>query len=185
MGVDHEHLQQLGTALLQALGEDPTREGLVDTPRRWADWWLEFMQYDPGRVETTFEAVHTDQMVAVTDIDVWSLCEHHLLPFSATVAIGYITSARVLGLSKFARLAHEVAHRLQLQERLTHELAARVSELTGASGVAVVVAGRHLCMTMRGIRSPATMTTSVMLGRFREDYRTRSEFLALVAGGKR
>lgn len=178
--VDYERLLTIGRDLLVAIGEDPDREGLVDTPRRFAAWWREFIEYDPGTVDTTFEAVSTDQMVIVSGLRVWSLCEHHLLPFWCDVSIGYITGDRVLGLSKFARIAHQVAHRPQLQERIVQEIADEVERLVQSRGVAVIASGQHLCMTMRGIKTDGRMKTSVMRGVFREDSDARREFLSLA-----
>lgn len=173
-------LERIGRELLLALGEDPDRDGLQGTPRRWAKWWKEFIDYDAGQCSTSFEINNADSMVAVTGIRVWSLCEHHLLPFNADLSIGYIPKERVLGLSKFARIALKASHRLQVQERLTNDIADLISEYTGSPDVAVIAAGEHLCMTMRGVRSPASMRTSVMRGSFREDEKVRAEFLDLV-----
>jgi GTP cyclohydrolase I len=175
-------LERIGRELLEAIGEDPNRAGLVDTPARWARWWGEFTDHDPGRVGTAFEHVTSDDLVVVSGMAVWSLCEHHLLPFSATIAVGYLPNGHVLGLSKFGRIAHAAAHRLQVQERLVAEIADQVEKLTYVPDVAVVARGEHLCMTMRGIRTPATMTSSVMRGRFRELPELRAEFLSLTSG---
>jgi GTP cyclohydrolase IA len=178
----HQHaLERICRDLLLAIGEDPDRDGLAGTPRRFADWWREFVAYDAGRTDTAFESVATDQMVVVSGIRVFSLCEHHLLPFWCDVSIGYVARDKVLGLSKFARVAHQFAHRLQVQERLTHQVADEVARLTGSGDVAVLARGNHLCMAMRGIRSPATMTTSVMRGVFRETPSARDEFLRLAS----
>lgn len=178
---DHRpSLEALGAELLRTIGEDPDREGLRDTPRRWAKWWGEFVQYEPGDLDTTFEAVQTDQMVVVSGIRVWSLCEHHLLPFWCDLAIGYITRDKVLGLSKFARVAQAHAHRLQVQERLVAQIAETIKVLTVSQDVAVLGRGEHLCMTMRGIKSPALMTSSALSGVFRADPSAREEFLRLA-----
>lgn len=185
MPVDHTALMQLGTHLLAALGEDPGREGLRDTPRRWADWWEEFINHDPGQVGTAFDTVTTDQLVIVSGMRVYSLCEHHLLPFWADVTIGYIATDRVLGLSKFARIAHKHAHQLQLQERLVHGIADEIAELTASPHVGVLAHGVHLCMAMRGVRTDAVMVTSVLRGNFRDDARTRAEFMALGQESRR
>jgi len=169
--------------LLLAIGEDPTRDGLVDTPRRWANWWREFITYDPGNTGTTFEAVEADQMIVVSGMHVTSLCEHHLLPFWCDVSIGYIPAQadpRVLGLSKFARVAHQFSHRLQLQERLAQQIADEITILTGSPDVAVLASGRHLCMEMRGIKTPGLMTSSVMRGSFRSSAAARQEFLSMA-----
>lgn len=177
--VDYERLQVLARELLEAIGEDPEREGLKDTPRRWAAWWREFIEYEPGNVNTTFQSIRADQMVVVSGMRIWSLCEHHLLPFWCDVSVGYIAGDRVLGLSKFARIAHKFAHRLQVQERLSSQVADEVAALVGTDDVAVFVRGEHLCMTMRGIQTPALMSSSVVRGVFRADPATRAEFLRL------
>ena len=179
-GVDHAKLLTLGRELLIALGEDPDREGLRDTPRRWADAWREFIDYDPGTTDTSFSSVATDQMVCVSGIRVWSMCEHHLMPFWCDVAVGYITGDRVLGLSKVARMAHQFAHQLQLQERLGHQIADEICRIIDTEDVAVVLKGEHLCMSARGIRTPGLMTSSVMRGVFRAESDTRMEFLRLI-----
>lgn len=166
--------------LLAAIGEDPEREGLRDTPRRWAKSWAEFMDYDPGKVDTCFEAVKADQMVVVSGVRVWSLCEHHLLPFWCDVAVGYTTDQAVIGLSKVARLAHKHAHRLQVQERLVEGIADDVQAQTGSENVAVLAQGVHTCMVMRGIKTPGTMTSSAMRGSFRHNDAARAEFLRLA-----
>lgn len=177
---DYGKVEALGRQLLIALGEDPDRAGLVDTPRRFARAWEEFILYDPGNCDTTFEVETTDEMVAVKGIRVWSFCEHHLLPFWADVSIGYIAMDKILGLSKFGRIAHEAAHRLQLQERLTKDIADEVIKLTGSQSVAVIAEGEHLCMTMRGIKTPSRMISSVMRGVFRDKPEARAEFLAMI-----
>lgn len=178
--VNYTKLLDLGRELLIAIGEDPDREGIKDTPRRFASWWHEFIEYNPGTLDTIFEHTTTDQMVVVSDIRVWSLCEHHLLPFYCDISIGYITSDKVLGLSKFARIAHKHAHRLQLQERLTQGIGDEIAMITGSKDIAVVGKGEHLCMTMRGIQTPHKMTSSYTLGRFRKDHKVRDEFLQLI-----
>ncbi len=180
LGGHRSTLENLCKVLLLATEEDPTREGLLETPRRWAQWWTEFMYYDPGRIETVFEHVQVDQMVVVKGIPVWSLCEHHLLPFSSEISIGYITSGKVLGLSKVARIANLYAHRLQVQERLVSQIADSISALTLSPDVAVYAEGEHLCMLMRGIKSPGVMATSVMRGCFREEPSSRMEFLSII-----
>lgn len=178
--VDYDRLLELGRELLEAIGEDPDRDGLLDTPRRWADWWREFIEYNPGTTDTTFETVSSDQMVCVSGMRVFSLCEHHLLPMWCDVSIGYITGAKVLGLSKFARIAHQFSHRLQLQERLGEQIANEINLITDSPDVAVVLRGEHLCMASRGIRTPGVMTTSVMRGAFKNHFETRMEFLRLI-----
>jgi len=178
--VNYPRLLALGRELLIAIGEDPEREGLQETPRRWADAWREFIEYDPGTTETTFSSVASDQLVCVSGIRVASLCEHHLLPFWCEVSIGYIPNNKVLGLSKFARIAHQFAHRLQLQERLGQQIADEIARITGTENVAVVLKGEHYCMAARGIRTPGRMTSSVLRGVFRTESQTRMEFLRLI-----
>lgn len=179
-GVDVAHVEHLTRQLLIALGEDPAREGLRDTPKRVARFWRDFIAYDPGKVATTFEAVQADQLVVVSGMRVYSLCEHHLLPFWCDVSVGYIAGDKVLGLSKFARIAHKHAHRLQLQERLVSGIAADLTALLGHENVAVIAHGEHMCMIMRGIKTPARMVSSAMSGAFRQDDTLRAEFLSLV-----
>lgn len=182
MTVDRERLFWIGRQLLDAIGEDPDRDGLADTPRRFADWWAEFIDYDPGRIDTAFVAETEDEMVVVKGVRVWSLCEHHLLPFNATVTIGYIPRDTIVGLSKLARIAHQHAHALQVQERMTRQIADTVARVSGSPDVAVLAYGEHLCMSMRGIRSPASMRTSVLRGAFRDQPATRAEFTHLADG---
>lgn len=167
-------------SLLWALGDDPDREGLRDTPRRVAQFYRELMVHDAGRTDTAFESIETDQMVVVSGMRVWSLCEHHLLPFWCDVTVGYITDARVLGLSKFARIAHAHAHALQVQERLVAGIAADVRQACATDNVAVVARGEHLCMTMRGVRTPALMLSSSLHGVFRHEPAVRAEFFSLA-----
>jgi GTP cyclohydrolase I len=178
--VDYDRIMELGRELLVALGEDPDREGLRDTPRRWASWWREFMEYQPGNTDTSFEAVTTDQMVVVSGIRIYSLCEHHLLPFWCDVSIGYIARDRVLGLSKFARIAHRLAHKLQLQERISNGIADEVERVTESPDVAVMVSGVHMCMVMRGIKSGGLVSSLVTRGVFSSQPDTRADFLRIA-----
>lgn len=171
--------ESIGRQLLELLGEDIKRPGLVDTPARFARMWDEFINYDPGTTDTVFEGVTADQMVVVSGMPVWSMCEHHLLPMRMTVSIGIIARDKVLGLSKYARIAHKHAHRLQIQEKYVHDVADEVQELLGSQDVAVVASGVHLCMEMRGIRTHGLMTSSVMRGAFQNEGPARAEFLAL------
>lgn len=178
--VNKQQVRNAITELLRALGEDPCREGLLDTPDRVARMWAEFINYNPGKTGTAFEHSYVDQMVVVKGMRVWSMCEHHLLPFWCDLDIGYVAEGKVLGLSKFARIAHEVAHGLQLQERLVNEIADAVAHVAQTTNVAVMGTGQHLCMTMRGIKTPALMKTSVMRGVFRVEQETRMEFLEMI-----
>lgn len=181
--VDYEALLRIGRDLIIAIGENPDREGLLETPRRFASSWREFIEYDPGKTETMFENITTDQMVVISGLRVWSFCEHHLLPFWCDVTIGYIAEDKVLGLSKFARIAHQYAHKLQLQERLCTDIADEIERITGSKNVAVMARGEHTCMMMRGIRTNGQMTTSVTRGIFRAAEAARNEFLKLAGLG--
>ncbi len=166
-------------ALLVAIGEDPSREGIADTPARVAKLWAEFIDYEPGKLGTQFEAVNADQMIVVSGMRVWSMCEHHLLPFWCDVSVAYIAQGTVLGLSKMGRIAHKHGHRLQLQERVVAGIADEMAELLGHEDVAVIATGEHLCMTMRGIKTPARMTSSSVKGKFRIP-EVKAEFLSLA-----
>jgi GTP cyclohydrolase I len=175
-------------AILTAIGEDPEREGLADTPGRVERQWAELTSgygADPATVlGTTFE-VEYDEMVVVRDIAFYSLCEHHLLPFHGRVQVGYLPKGRVVGLSKIPRLVEAFAHRLQVQERMTQQIAETLMTHLDPKGVAVVVEAAHLCTMMRGVRQQeAVMITSAMLGTFRSDARTRSEFLTLIGSSR-
>ena len=171
--------------LLIELGEDPAREGLVATPQRVAESLL-FLTggYASTVVEVLNNAVfqsQTNNMIIVRDIEVYSLCEHHMLPFYGRCHVGYVAKDKVLGVSKIARLVDVFARRLQIQERLTEQVAEAVLEAAGAEGVGVVMECRHLCMMMRGVeKQNSVMTTSTVLGSFRKDVNTRSEFLNLI-----
>lgn len=171
--------------ILLGLGEDPQREGLLDTPLRAA----KAMRYLCNGYEKTLDEVvngalfasDNDEMVIVRDIELYSLCEHHLLPFIGKAHVAYIPTGRVLGLSKVARIVDMYARRLQIQENLTRQIAEAIQEVTGAAGVAVVIEAKHMCMMMRGVeKQNSMMNTSVMLGAFREACQTRMEFLQLI-----
>ncbi|RPB17263.1 GTP cyclohydrolase I, partial [Morchella conica CCBAS932] len=183
-----ERLEKLSGAirtLLECIGEDPTREGLLETPARYAKAMLHFTKgYEENLHTIINNAVFTedhDELVIVKDIEIFSMCEHHLVPFTGRMHIGYIPSRKVLGLSKFARIAEMFARRLQLQERLTKQVAMAVEEILRPQGVAVVMESSHLCMVMRGVeKTSATTVTSCMTGIFRRSTRTREEFMHLV-----
>jgi len=172
-------------SIIQELGEDPDREGLVDTPARAAKA-MQFLTrgYTQSLEEIINGAVFTsdtDEMVLVKDIELYSMCEHHLLPFIGKCHIAYMPNGKVLGLSKFARIVDMFARRMQIQENLTRQIADAVQQVTDAAGVAVVIEARHLCMMMRGVeKQNSSMTSSVMLGAFRDKSSTRQEFLTLV-----
>jgi GTP cyclohydrolase I len=177
--IDHAKVKSLVTELLTDLGEDPNREGLKETPRRIANFWRDFIEYEPGKLDTTFAAVKHNQMVCVTGMKVWSMCEHHMLPFWCDVSIAYIADDKVLGLSKFARIAHKHAHKLTLQEQLVSDISEEVRDILGTNDVAVLAKGEHLCMTMRGIQTPHRMISSALDGKFHETAQ-RLEFFNLV-----
>lgn len=183
--MNEQRVKELIRELLVELGEDPDREGLKATPARSAKAW-EFMtrgyRLNPEAVlnKAVFTA-NANHMVLVKDIEIYSLCEHHLLPFFGRCHVGYIADGRVLGVSKIARLADLFSRRLQIQERLTEEIAHAVMDAVQAEGVGVVIEAQHLCMMMRGVeKQNSRMITSAVLGSFRKDPRTREEFLNLV-----
>lgn len=178
--VTEDPLVDIARRLLEEIGEDPTRDGLRDTPKRFARWWREFIDYEPGSLDTLFESIGTSQLVVVSDIQVWSLCEHHLLPFKCAVTIAYRPGEKLLGLSKFARVAHQCAHRLQVQERLVDQIALEISTLSGTADVAVIAKGEHLCMTMRGVKAAAQMTSTAYRGDFGTDPKLRGELFDLL-----
>ena len=178
-------MQEIIRQLLAELGEDPSREGLLDTPKR-VEKALAFLTGGyAADVDATLNnalfSVDYNEMVIVRDIDFYSLCEHHLLPFFGKCHVAYIPQGRVLGLSKIPRLVDIFARRLQIQERLTNQIAETLREKVDPLGVAVVMEATHLCMAMRGVeKQNSVATTSAMLGVFREDARTRMEFLELI-----
>ncbi|HSC84522.1 MAG TPA: GTP cyclohydrolase I FolE [Pseudomonas sp.] len=175
--------------ILLGLGEDPEREGLRDTPQRAA----KAMQYLCHGYQQSLEEIvngalfasDNDEMVIVRDIELYSLCEHHLLPFIGKAHVAYIPTGKVLGLSKVARIVDMFARRLQIQESLTRQIADAIERVTHAAGVAVVIEAQHMCMMMRGVeKQNSQMFTSVMLGAFRESTNTRQEFLQLIGRSK-
>ncbi|NCT56566.1 MAG: GTP cyclohydrolase I FolE [Legionella sp.] len=171
--------------IIQAIGEDVTREGLRDTPERAAE---AFRYLTKGYQENIDDIINgalfeseMSEMVIVQDVELYSLCEHHLLPFFGRCHVGYLPNGKVLGLSKIARIIDFYARRLQIQEGLTHEIATCIADITGARGVAVVIEANHLCMMMRGVeKQNSTMKTSVMLGEMRNNPSSRMEFLNLI-----
>lgn len=179
--IDTDRISSLVGDLLLALGEDPAREGLVDTPRRVAAWWDAFLSPERAATATCFPEAHTDdQLVVVSGMSLWSLCEHHLLPMHLDVTAGYLPAAQVLGLSKFGRIARACAGRLQVQERFTRQVADRLAAATDSPDVAVAVRGTHLCMSMRGVRMEQARTTTLTCrGRLDGDTSLARRFLAL------
>jgi GTP cyclohydrolase I len=182
---DEARIAKLVKALLLELGEDPGRDGLKKTPERVAKslaYLTRGYRQDVAKVVNGAKfASGTNHMVILRDIELYSLCEHHMLPFYGRCAIGYISRGKVLGVSKLARIVDMFARRLQIQERLTEEIADAVMAETGAEGVGVVVKAKHLCMMMRGVeKQNSEMTTSAVLGTFRTDEKVRQEFLSLI-----
>ena len=181
----HGKIAELVREILIQLGENPDREGLRRTPERF-EKALRFLtsgyRQDPEKLlNGAMFSVCYDEMVVVKDIELYSLCEHHLLPFFGRCHIAYIPDKKVVGLSKMARLVNMYARRLQIQERLTSQIATAIQEKLSPQGVGVIVEARHLCMVMRGVeKQKSTTTTSAMLGAFRENKQTRDEFLSLV-----
>ena len=187
-GAETAELQALVEQLLGLLGEDSTREGLLKTPERVAKALRFFTQGYQQDVEEVFNgalySVKYDEMVVVRDIDFFSLCEHHLLPFYGKCHVAYIPNDRVVGLSKIPRLVEVFSRRLQVQERLTVQIAETLQEKLNPQGVAVVIEARHLCMMMRGVETPnAVAVTSSMHGVFLNQQKTREEFLTLIRRG--
>lgn len=165
--------------ILKFIGEDPSREGLIKTPHRVVKAFQELTEgysQDPKQILSTTFSAEYDEMVVVKKIQFWSLCEHHLLPFHGTATVGYLPRDRVVGLSKIGRLVHCFSKRLQIQEQMTQQIAHAMMEHLNPRGVGVIVEATHQCMAMRGVKTPAVMTTSCLLGEFRKP-ETRAEFL--------
>lgn len=169
--------------LLDYIGEDSAREGLLETPKRVAKALKELTigySQDPHAILNKTFDVACDEMVIVKGIEYWSLCEHHMLPFHGTATVAYIPNGRVVGLSKIPRVVEAYARRLQVQERLTNQIATAVNEVLEPKGVAVVLTGSHLCCAMRGAKKAVTMKTSALRGAFKEHQEVRAEFLSLA-----
>jgi len=185
-----EEIAALVRRLLELLGEDPEREGLRHTPER-VERALRFLtdgyEKDPEKaINAAYYSIAYDEMVIVKDIEFFSLCEHHMLPFFGRCHVAYIPNEKVVGLSKLPRLVNLFAHRLQLQERLTNQIARTIWERLEPKGVGVILEARHFCMMMRGVEKKTSVTvTSAMLGLFRDNARTRQEFLSLVRSDSR
>ncbi len=181
-----DKIEKITKELLLEIGENPQREGLIKTPARVSKSWKFLVKGYGENIESIVNgAVFTEDnqdMIIVKDINYYSLCEHHLLPFMGKVHIGYIPNGNVLGLSKIPRIVDMFSRRLQLQERLTHQIANSIDNFLEPKGVAVVLEGEHLCMRMRGVQKQnSIMQTSSMVGIFRKDEKTREEFLNLIS----
>jgi GTP cyclohydrolase IA len=185
---DHARAEAAVRELLIAIGEDPSREGLQDTPARVARAYAELtagLHQEPRDVLSTVFDIGHDEMVLVRDIELWSMCEHHLVPFTGVAHVGYIPNENgmITGLSKLARLVDGYARRLQVQERMTTQIADAIDSVLSPRGVLVVMEAEHLCMAMRGVKKPGTVTvTSAVRGLFRSDVATRAEAMQFIRG---
>lgn len=183
--MNQQRVQELVYELLKEIGEDPEREGLKDTPKRVAKSWEYMLQ---GYKKDTTQVINgalfeqeLNNMIVVRDIELYSMCEHHMLPFFGRCHIGYISRGKVLGVSKLARIVDMYSRRLQIQERLTNQIATTVKDVLNAEGVGVVIEAQHLCMMMRGVeKQNSLLTTSSVLGSFRDEDPTRMEFMSLI-----
>jgi GTP cyclohydrolase I len=183
---DAARIERAFREIIEAIGEDPVREGLRETPERVARMFAELfggLTIDPASLlKVQFNVAH-DEMVILKDIPFYSICEHHFMPFHGVAAVGYIPDGKVVGLSKLARLVEAYARRPQIQEQLTGQIADAMMEALEPDGVAVVIEAEHLCMTQRGVKKPGSrMVTSATRGLFRSEQLTRGEFLSLVRG---
>lgn len=178
-------MEQAFRTILEQVGEDPTREGLLDTPSRAAKA-MEFLTKGYSEtleslVNNALFASNTSEMILVQDIELYSMCEHHMLPFIGKCHVAYLPTGRVLGLSKVARIVDMYARRLQIQENLTQQIAEAIHSVTGAAGVGVIIEAQHMCMMMRGVeKQNSMMKTSMMLGQFQTNQSTRMEFLSIL-----
>ncbi len=182
--IDHDKMKLAVRMILEAVGENPDRDGLLETPRRVAKMYAEMFEgltLDPGRhLNVTFPESY-DEMVLVRDISFTSMCEHHLLPFTGVAHVAYLPTGKVTGLSKIARVVEEVSRRPQVQERMTQTIADLVSKHLDTAGVGVVISAEHSCMAIRGVKKPGSLTiTSSLRGDFRDDPATRAEFMSLI-----
>ena len=183
--MENDKIENLTKQLIEEIGEDPSREGLLKTPSRVSKAWSFFSRgYNQDLDEIINNAVFNENatdMVVVRDVEFFSLCEHHLIPFFGRAHVAYLPNGKVIGLSKIPRIIDMFSRRLQVQERLTRQIAETVKEILDPIGVAVIMEGQHMCMQMRGVEKQNSLTTtSSMLGKFRESDRTRSEFLSII-----
>lgn len=177
--VDQARIEKAVREILIAIGEDPNRAGIRETPHRVAKAWAEFIDFDAGKIHTVFEeGAAPETPVVVSGMRVWSICEHHLMPFWCDVTAAYIPHGKVIGLSKLARIAHMCAHRLQLQERLVTQMSETVQDISNTRDVMIVASGEHLCMCARGVRTPGLMTSQSANGAFLADANLRADVMA-------
>lgn len=184
-----ENIKKLTRQLIEEIGEEPTREGLIKTPDRVARAWEFFSQgYSANIDDIVNEAIFEEdcsELVVIRDIEFFSMCEHHMIPFFGRCHVGYLPNKKVIGLSKIPRIVDAFSRRLQIQERLTGQIAETIQDILDPIGVGVVLEGRHLCMQMRGVEKQNSFaTTSAMLGQFRKSAETRSEFLSIISKEK-
>jgi len=182
---DHKQIKRLTRSLLEEIGENPKREGLIKTPSRVAKAWEFFSQgYNINIQDIVNGAIFEEdcsEMVVVQDIEFFSMCEHHMIPFFGRCHVGYLPNKRIIGLSKIPRIVDAFSQRLQVQERLTSQIAKTLKDILNPIGVGVVMEGRHLCMQMRGVQKQNSFaTTSAMIGQFRDSAETRNEFLSII-----
>ena len=182
---DHKQIKKLTRSLLEEIGENPKREGLIKTPSRVAKAWDFFSQgYNVNIPDIINDAIFEEdcsEMVVVRDIEFFSMCEHHMIPFFGRCHVGYLPNRRIIGLSKIPRIVDTFSQRLQVQERLTSQIAETLMDILTPIGVGVVMEGRHLCMQMRGVQKQNSFaTTSSMVGQFRDSAETRNEFLSII-----
>ncbi|MDP6457194.1 MAG: GTP cyclohydrolase I FolE [Candidatus Marinimicrobia bacterium] len=188
-GDNMKKIQSITLDLLREIGEDPDREGLQKTPERVARAWNHFIKgYGETPEEVVGDAIFEelcDEIVIVKEIDFFSLCEHHLLPFKGCVNVGYLPDNKIIGLSKIPRIVDIYARRLQVQERMTQQIADALQQVLNPKGVAVIMEAEHLCMQMRGVEKKASfMVTSAVRGAFEKNQKTRDEFLSIVSTGR-
>ena len=186
MNNNYDKLESLTSELLQLIGEDINRDGLIKTPMRVAKAWDYFSQGYRTKIDDVINnAIFTENckdMIVVRDIEFFSLCEHHMIPFFGRAHVGYLPDGKIIGLSKIPRIVDMFSRRLQVQERLTDEIANTIQKILNPIGVAVVMEGRHLCMQMRGVEKQNSLaSTSAMLGQFRKSAETRAEFLSIIS----
>ena len=182
---NHKQIKKLTRSLLEEIGENPKREGLIKTPSRVAKAWEFFSQgYNINVQDIVNGAIFEEdcsEMVVVQDIEFFSMCEHHMIPFFGRCHVGYLPNKRIIGLSKIPRIVDAFSQRLQVQERLTSQIAKTLKDILNPIGVGVVMEGRHLCMQMRGVQKQNSFaTTSAMIGQFRDSAETRNEFLSII-----
>ena len=184
--INIKKIQELTKELLIHIGEDPDREGILRTPERVAKAWEYFVSGYTQNLDLIINnavfAENYDEMVTIKDIDYFSLCEHHLLPFFGKAHVAYFPNGKIIGLSKIPRIVNMFSHRLQVQERMTQQIAETLNDVLAPKGVAVVLEGEHMCMQMRGVeKQNSYATTSFMMGFFRQDSKTRDEFLKIIS----